>query len=104
VKVLAIILGSVLLIVAARGTEVDSVSGNGDGQGFWNLVYLDASAKQIWTWTLAVVVIGLFGFIKPIQPIADGILVLMVVALLVSSKQGKDFFTQIEEFVGAPTV
>jgi lysylphosphatidylglycerol synthetase-like protein (DUF2156 family) len=99
VKVIAIILGGVLLIVAARGTEVDSANASGDKQGFWPLVYAETQQKQLWAWVVAVVLIGMFGFIKPIQPIADGILALMVIALLIGKRT---FFADLQKLTNTP--
>jgi hypothetical protein len=98
-KVIAIILGGVLLIVAARGTEVDSTSGNGDGLGFWPVTLGVFEQKEVWAWAAAVTIVGLFGFIKPVQPFADGILALMVIALLIGKKT---FFEDLQRIAGSP--
>jgi len=100
-KVIAIILGGILLIVAARGTELDSKDGNGDGLGFWPVTRAVFEQKEVWAWTAAVVLIGLFGFIRPIQGLVDGILALMIIALLIGKKS---FFDELQRIVGAPGV
>lgn len=96
VKAVAIILGIVLVIVAVRGTETDSVNGSGDGQGLFPLLKNDLESEQFRAWVAAIVIIGVLGFIPPIQPIADGLISLLVGVLLLSKGQ---FFNQLSNAI-----
>lgn len=98
-KAIAIILGVVLLIVAARGTETDSENGSGDGKGFFPLLKGDLESQQFRAWVAAIVIIGVLGFIPAIQPIADGIIALLIAVLLLSKGQ---FFDQLSKAILQP--
>jgi hypothetical protein len=95
-KAIAIILGVVLVIVAVRGTEVDSVSGSGDGQGLFPLLAADLESQQLKAWVAAIVIIGVLGYIPTIQPIADGLIALLLGVLLLSKGQ---FFDQLSKAI-----
>ena len=52
-------------------------------------------------WFLAIMILGGLGYVKPIRPIADGMLGLVIVALILSKgdprRAGGGFFAQLED-------
>lgn len=105
-KVLAIILGAVLIDVAVRGTFEDStvVNGkpNGDGKGLWPLLKGDfepGNKGNFLAWFAAILVIGMIGYIPELKPIANTMLVLVILVLLISNG---GFFAKFEQQVLTP--
>jgi len=84
-----LIIGLMLITVSIRNTQ-DTFIGlvKGDFQGTGNF----------WWWVVALVVIGMLGNIKTIKPVMDGLLVLILLALVLSrgnpQNAGGGFFKQ----------
>ena len=82
-----LLIGGILVITAVKGTWNDLFNVvKGDFQGQNNFLY----------WLVAIVGIGLLGFVKPIRPISDAFLVLVVVVLFLSHK---GFFQKFQEAI-----
>lgn len=109
-KILAIILGLVLVDVAVRNTYQDSVSGNKDGQGLIPLLKADFEPGQkgnFLAWFAAILIIGFVGYIPQLKPIANMMLALVIVVLLLAagksqSGTGGGFFAMLEQAVKTP--
>ncbi len=87
-RLVAIILGALLLLVAYRGTEKDSVHGNGDGKGLWPLLKGDfepGPQGNFIAWFVAIVTIGALGYVPPLKTVSTLMLALVIVALLFSA-------------------
>lgn len=70
-------IGIVLLVAALRGST----------QTLFELIHNDFTGQgNFLVWLGAILGLGLFGYIKPIRPIAAGFLTLVIVALVLSNK------------------
>lgn len=84
-----LIIGVMFLTVAVRNTQdqfIDLVKGDFSGPG------------NFWYWIVALLAVGLLGNVRKLKPVADGLLVLILLALVLSrgnpSFPGGGFFTQ----------
>lgn len=104
-RILAIVFGAVLLIVAVRGTEKDSVNGNGDGKGLWPLLKTDFESSDkgnFVAWFAAIFIVGALGYIDSLKPIANSMLALLILVLFLANgnaKSGGGFFEMLKEAV-----
>ena len=82
-----IVIAIVLLISAIRGTQSDLAALlKKDFTGEGNFLY----------WILALGSVGALGYIKPLRPISNAFLVLLlIVFVLAANKGGKDFFSSL---------
>lgn len=91
-RVVAIIIGAILLLVAVRGTEIDSAPGSGDGQGLWPLLKQDFEPGQqgnFLAWLVAILVVGAIGYIPQLEGLSTLFITLMI-AVLVMGAVGKN--------------
>lgn len=93
-----LIVGLMLVTVAVRNTQdafINLVKGDFEGPG------------NFWYWVIALVTVGMLGNIKTIKPIMDGLLVLILLALILSrgnpQNAGGGFFTQFMNAIGTTT-
>lgn len=87
-RILAIVFGAVLLITAVNGTYEDSVFGNGDSQGLWPLLKEDlepGTKGNFVAWFAAIFIVGALGYIDTLKPIANTMLVLLVLVLFLAN-------------------
>jgi len=87
-KVLAIILGALLVDVAVRGTYEDSAPGANDGKGLWPLLKADfepGAKGNFLAWFAAILIIGMIGYVPELKPIANSMLVLVILVLLLAA-------------------
>ncbi len=86
-----IIIGLALLVSGVRNTQDDLYTLiEGDFTGEKNFIY----------WTISILVIGSIGYIRPLRPVANSFLVLVVIVLFVS-KGG--FFEKFIEGINTAT-
>jgi hypothetical protein len=85
-----ILVGLVFVIAGARNTQGDLFTLiEGDFTGPNNFVY----------WFLAILVIGALGYIKPIRPISNSLIALLIVVLLFKKDTG--FFARLMSEIGS---
>jgi hypothetical protein len=87
-RVVAIIVGAVLLLVAVRGTEIDSAPGANDGKGLWPLLKNDFEPGQqgnFLAWLVAILVVGAIGFVPQLEGISTLFIALLIVVLVMSA-------------------
>lgn len=87
-RIAAIIFGAVLLLVAVRGTELDSVSGSGDGKGLWPLLKRDFEPGQqgnFLAWLVAILIVGAIGYVPQLEAVSTLFLALLVAVLVMSA-------------------
>lgn len=108
-KILAIILGAVLIDVAVRGSYENSSSNATDGKGLWPLLKNDfepGNKGNFLAWFAAIMVIGMIGYIPELKPIANMMLALLIVVLLLAAGNAKTgtggFFAMLEQAVQTP--
>ncbi len=87
-----LILGIMLVTTGVRDTQGD----------FFNLVKSDFAGNgtiqnSFLAWLLAIGVIGGLGYYKPLKPLSDGFLLLVIVVLFLSNK---GVFSQLESQLG----
>ena len=99
-RIVAIVVGAVLLIVAVRGTYQNAGGINAtDGQGLFPLVKADIEPGQkgnFLAWFAAIFAIGALGYIQELKPIANTMLALVILVLLLSNG---GFFAQLKTAV-----
>jgi hypothetical protein len=106
-RILAIVFGAVLLIVAVRGRETDAGGeGTGTGNGLWPLLKQDFEPGQkgnFLAWFAAILIIGMLGYIPQLKPFSNSLLALIIVVLLVASgKPGQangGFFQKLQQAI-----
>jgi hypothetical protein len=91
-----LIIGIVLIVVAVRDTQ----------DQFITLVKGDFSGPGNFTWwVIALLMIGSLGYITRLRPIADGLLVLILLALVLSrgrpDQPGGGFFKQFTDAISS---
>lgn len=80
-----LIVGLVMVIASVRGTSAQ----------LFSLLKNDFTGTNSFTaWLLAILAVGSLGYIKPLQPLSRGFLVLLVIVLLLSNG---GFFEQFEQ-------
>ncbi len=83
-----VIIGLFMLITGARGTHGELGA----------LLKEDfVGPNNYFKWVVAMLIVGSLGYIKPIRPIANGILAIVILALFLSNK---GFFTQFTSQLG----
>lgn len=102
-RILAIILGLVLVDVAVRGTyqNAGGVSAT-DGQGLIPLLKNDfepGAKGNFLAWFAAILIIGAIGYVPQLEPIANAMLVLVILVLLISNG---GFFAKLQQSVVTP--
>jgi len=106
-RILAIVFGAVLLIVAVRGTYENAGGVNStDGKGFWPLLKNDFEPGQrgnFLAWFAAILIIGMLGYIPQLKPFSNTLLALIIVVLFLASgkpaQQGGGFFQQLQQAI-----
>lgn len=111
-KVLAIILGLVLVDVAVRGTYENAGGANSsDNKGLIPLLKGDfepGAKGNFVAWFAAILLIGFVGYVPDLKPIANAMLVLVILVLLLANSNpqtGTDgFFAMLKQqaTVGPP--
>lgn len=93
---LFIVLGVVMVTAAARDTVSDYKDASGNKQpGLATLVVNDFTGPNNFIyWFIAIMLIGAIGYIKPLQPISRGFLVLVAVTLLIQNSGVFEQFTK----------
>lgn len=87
-RLVAIITGALLLLVAYRGTEVNSSPTATDGKGLWPLLKSDFEEKQegnFIAWVVAILVVGALGYIPELQTLSTLFIFLMVLVLVMAA-------------------
>lgn len=87
-RLVAIILGAALLLVAVRGTEIDSAKGANDGKGLWPLLKNDFEPGQqgnFLAWLVAILVVGGIGYIPQLEGVSTLFLALLIAVLVMSA-------------------
>ena len=84
-------LGLLLLVVAIRGTQNDL---------FVLLKSEFTGSNSFPVWALAIVLLGAVGYIKPLRPISDGLLFLVLLVIVL--KNGGDIFAKFDTAVAHP--
>lgn len=87
-RLVAIIIGAILIDVAVRGTTTDSAPGANDGKGFWPLLKQDFEPGQqgnFLAWFVAILAIGALGYIPELKGVSTMFLAIVVVVLLFSA-------------------
>jgi hypothetical protein len=83
-----IIIGLFMLITGVRGTHGELAA----------LLKDDFTGENNYLkWVLAMLVVGSLGYIRPIRPVANGILALVIMTLFLSNK---GFFAKLTEQLG----
>ena len=98
-RIVALIFGAVLILVAVRDTYEDSASGSGDGQGLWPLLKKDfepGAQGNFLAWFAAILLIGMLGYAEPLKPVANSMLALLILVLFLSNG---GFFAKLKEAV-----
>ncbi len=86
-----LIVGIVLLIVAVRGTHSQ----------FFSLLKSEfTGSNNFLVWVMAIAILGALGFIKPIRPIALGMMGLVFLVMIL--KNGGGFFSQFNQQIANP--
>lgn len=98
--IVLIAVGLALLISAVRGTllNVPGATGGQAGPGLLTLFYDDfVGPGNMFVWLLALGLVGAVGYVKPLRPVSDAFLVLIIVVLIVSAKTaaGINFFSSL---------
>lgn len=85
------LLGVLFLIVAVRGTQ---------DQFFALLKGEFSGTNNFLVWILAIVILGMIGYIKPIRPVAHSMIGLIILVMIVANK---GIFARFNEAVRNPT-
>lgn len=86
-----LILGVVLLIIAIQGTHAQ----------FFSLLKSEfTGSNNFLVWIAALAIIGALGFIRPIRPIALGMMGLILLVIIL--KNGGGFFAQFNQQIANP--
>lgn len=91
-RVVAIIIGAVLLLVAVRGTEIDSAPGANDGKGLWPLLKGDLEPGHqgnFLAWLVAILVVGAIGYIPELETVSTLFIALLIVVLVMSAAKNE---------------
>lgn len=86
-----IVLGLAFLISAIRGTQSDM---------FLLLKSEFSGPQSFFTWASALLILGCIGYIKPVRPIADGMMVLILLVIVLKNQGG--VFSQFNEQLRNP--
>ena len=86
-----IFLGLLFLVVAVRGTQ---------GQMFTLLKSEFVGTNSFVPWASSIVVLGLIGYARPIRPITDSLIGLILLVILLANHGG--FFTQFNNAIRNP--
>lgn len=104
--IVLIAVGLALLISAVRGTLTNSAvpwSPKGwQGPGLLTLFFDDfVGPGNMFVWILALGLVGAVGYAKPLRPVSDAFLVLIIVVLIISAKSaaGVNFFSALTQQV-----
>lgn len=86
-----IAVGAALVIAAIRGT----LQGSTSSPGLLDLLYSDfVGPGNFFAWIAAIGLVGVVGYAKPLRPVSDAfIFLIIVVFILAANKGGKDFFS-----------
>lgn len=87
-RLVAIIIGAVLVLVAVRGSEVNSSVNATDGKGLWPLLKGDFEPGQqgnFLAWFVAIVIIGGIGYVPQLEGISTLFLALLIVVLVMAA-------------------
>lgn len=85
------VLGVLFLIVAINGTQAT----------LWSLLKSEfVGTNSFIPWASAIIILGLIGYAKPVKPIADGLIGLILLALILANKGG--FFAQFNNALRNP--
>jgi hypothetical protein len=90
-RLVAILIGGVLLLVAVRGTEIDSAPGASDDKGLWPLLKNDFEPGQqgnFLAWTVAILVLGAIGYIPELETLSTVFIALLILVLVMSAVKG----------------
>lgn len=102
-RIVALISGAVLVLVAVLGREINAGGEKAsDGKGLWPLLKQDFEPGQkgnFLTWFAAILIIGALGYVPQFKPIANTMLALVIVVLLISNG---GFFAQLKQAVSQP--
>lgn len=83
-----VIIGIALLTSGVRNTQDDLYAlVKGDFAGQNNYIY----------WAGSILAVGAVGYIKPLKPVANSFLVLLVIVLLIGGDRGTNFFSRITQ-------
>lgn len=88
-----IAVGIALVVAAMRGTLK-----NPDGQsGLLDLLHADfVGPGNFFAWVVAIGLAGSIGYVRPLRPLSDALMVLIIIVfLLAANKGGKDFFSSL---------
>lgn len=90
-----IAVGIALVIAATRGTLQ---TGPNNGPGLLGLLYNDfVGPGNFFAWIVAIGLVGAVGYIRPLRPVSDAFMVLIIIVfLLAANKGGKDFFSSLQ--------
>lgn len=91
-----VVIGILFLVVAVRGTQT---------QMFALLKSEFVGTNSFVPWAAAILILGAIGYAKPIKPIADAMIGLIILVMLLANKGG--FFSQLNAGINnpvAPTV
>lgn len=89
-RIVAIIIGALLVDVAVQGTQDD----------FWKLLKGDFESSQqgnFIAWFAAILIIGMLGYVEPLRPVANSMLALLIIVLMLSHG---GFFAQLKQQIG----
>lgn len=87
-----VILGLLFLITAIRGTQNDMFALV--KSEFWG-------TNSFVPWAVAIFILGAIGYAKPVRPIADAMIGLVIVVMVLANKGG--FFAKFNEAIRNPT-
>lgn len=72
-----LLLGLLFLVVAVRGTQTD----------FFSLVKSEfTGTNNFLVWVLAIVILGMIGYLKPIRPVAHAMIGLVILVMIIANK------------------
>lgn len=87
-RLAAIIIGGILLLVAVKGTEINSSPSATDNKGLWPLLKADFEPGQqgnFLAWLVAIVLIGAVGYIPQLAGISKLFIALMIAVLVMAA-------------------
>lgn len=86
-----LIVGVLFLVLARNGTQGD----------FETLLKSEFSGQHsFFVWASAIVILGLIGFFRPVRPITDAMIGLIILVLILKNQE---LFTQFNAALNAPT-
>lgn len=86
-----LVLGLLFLVVAVRGTQ---------DQFFALLKGEFTGTNNFLVWVLAIVILGLIGYLKPIRPVAHAMIGLIILVMIIANK---GIFAQFNNAIRNPT-